>query len=276
MKKILFSALTILSVAFTSAQNFPSTKVELLQDKIVKPKKYNDSDKKFHYKNFYSTFNIENGEIKDLDDLRLFATSKYSFISDYEKLVGKEFKVMKIYPPKNSKKYVLELKNEEFGTVYYNYSPDYEFDFELEVVGGIELPEGFYCNNISTEKDKFTKETTYTTDFADGISFVKVVKNNVPKVYMQVNTAGSTLNVGKQGLIVLLNNGGKIQKPTAKIKVDKTSSGGGYVYSTFVELNKNDIATLKQHLITATRLYIYDNDVEEGAKLKDMLKCLTK
>lgn len=276
MKKLLFSVLAILSVAFANAQNFPSTKVELLQDKTVKPKRYNDSDKKFHYKNFYSTFNIEKGEIKELDDLRLFATSKYSFISDYEKLVGKEFKVVKIYPPKNSKKYVLELKNEEFGTIYYNYSPDYEFDFELEVVGGIELPEGFYCDKISTEKDKFTGETTYTTDFADGVSFVKVVKNNVSKLYMQVNTSGSTLNVGKQGLIVLLNNGGKIQKPTAKIKVDKTSSGGGYVYSTFVELNKNDITILKQHLITATRLYIYDNDVEEGAKLKDMLKCLTK
>nr|DAS88617.1 MAG TPA: hypothetical protein [Caudoviricetes sp.] len=276
MKKIFLSVVSVLLVSFVAAQNFPSTKVELLQDKVVKPKQYDDSYKKFHYKNFYSTFDSEKGEIKDLDDLRLFATSKYSFISDYEKLVGKEFKVVKIYPPKNSKKYVLELKNEDFGTVYYNYSPEYEFDFELEVVGGIDLPEGFYCDKVSTENDKFTGETTYTTDFEDGISFVKIVKNKIPNFYMQINTTGSTLNVGKKGLIVLLDNGTKIQKPNAKIDVSTTSSGGGYVYSAFVSLTKNDISLLKQHNITAARLYIYDSNIEGGFKLKDMLKCITK
>src|SRR5690606_30521893 len=138
--------------------------------------------------------------------------------------------------------------------------------------GGLDLPEGFYCKDIETTTDKFTNEITSRSDYSEGISFLKITKNGSSKVYLAINESGSTVNVGKKGLILLLENGKKIEKPNAPIDVEAGRSN--YVYSAFIELTKAEIDLIINNPITADRLYIYDGEIKFGAKLSEYLKCL--
>lgn len=272
MIKTTLSFLLLLFASIAKAQDFPYTQVSLLEGKTVKPIVISEQSRQFHYKNFYQSYDTETHSIDSFSDPHFLAKSKYSSYSPYNELVGKEFKVIKIYQQKNKDKFIIELHNEELGTVFYDYNSNYEHDFELEVVGGIEYPEGFFCDKIEVEKDKFTKKTTYITDTRDGISFFKFTSGSTSNFYISANSAQSSLNTGKKGLFILLENGIKIQKPNAKVKVDVY--GTDYVYNVFEQLNKNDISLLKKYKITNVRIYTYDEEVNSGVILKDMFKCL--
>lgn len=279
MKRLLLLTVILIS-SITYGQNFPAESVDLLLDKMVKPKVLEKSMQNYAYKNFYSKFDTISKKLnKYKKNHRAFPKS--TFQSDYNKLVGKEFKVIKIYNQETTlssgegRYYVLELESAELGTVFYNYDSKYDFEFELEAVGGLELPEGFYCKDIETTTDKFSGETTASSDYSEGIKFLKIIKNGSSKIYMAINESGSTLNVGEKGLILLLENGNKIERPNAKIDVD-TGSGRNYVYSAFIELTKKEIDLITKNPITDDRLYIYDGEVKYGAKLSEYLKCLTE
>lgn len=279
MKKLLLLSIILIS-GLTYGQDFPAKSVDLLLNKTVKPKALKESMQKYAYKNFYSKFDTVSKKLEKYKKGHR-AFPKGTFQSDYDKLVGKEFLVTKIYDQKSTlssdegRYSVLELKNPELGTVFYNYDSKYDFEFELEVVGGLELPEGFYCKDIETTTDKFNGETTASSDYSEGIKFLKITKNGSSKIYMAINESGSTLNVGEKGLILLLENGNKIERPNAKIDVD-TGSGRNYVYSAFIELTKKEIDLIINNPITDDRLYIYDGEIKNGAKLSEYLKCLTK
>ena len=162
------------------------------------------------------------------------------------------------------------------GTIFYDYDGKYDFKFELRIVSDIQLPKDFYCDDIEVKKDKFNGEIKYTTPIKSGITFIKIEKNGHSTIYMSIYEHGSTLNVGKSGLILLLENGKKISKPNAKIDVDVATNG--YRYNAFIRLNENDINLLKKYKITDDRLYIYDGTIsgEAGNLIKEYLKCLTK
>lgn len=280
MRKILLLIAVLIS-GISFGQNFPAESVDLLLNKTVKPMTLEETMQRYAYKNFYAKFDTDTKKLeKYKKGHRAFPSGTSQ--SDYNKLVGKEFKVVKIYdqtPTLSSdagRYFVLELQNEELGTVYYDYDSKYDFSFELEVVGGLELPEGFYCKDIETTTDKFSGEITESSDYSEGIKFIKSTKDGVSKIYMAINEPGSTLNVGKKGLILLLENGKKIERPNADIDAKVNTSGKNYVYSAFIELTKAEIDLIINNPITDDRLYIYDGEIKNGAKLSEYLKCLTK
>lgn len=264
------TAVLSFSLLFTTifySQNFPGNDIELLSNKELKVLAKDETLQKYGFADFYKDEKLKN---------------KYecceSYNSKYLSLVDKVFKVISYEPYKNiigTDKYKLKIENSETGVIYFDYDPKYDFKFPFEVVGGLTLPEGFYCKNIQQNTDKFTGEIKSTTDYSEGISFIKVVKDKTTKIYISVNEAGSTVNVGKKGLILLLENNKRIEKPEAPIDV-KVNSSGGYTYSAFVELNVNDLALLKENKITDDRLYVYDGTIKNGEKLKEYVKCLTK
>ena len=276
MKKLLFLTV-LLATAVSFAQNFPGNDVELLLGKNVKPKSIEESLQKYSYKNFYVKFDTISKKLeKYKKNHRLLPVSET--VSDYDKLVGKEFKVVNIFEQKsllssdNGRYSILVLENDELGKVFYNYDSKYDFNFELEVIGGLDLPEGFYCKDIEVSKDKFDGKITHNTPYSEGISFIKVIDKNVEHIYISVREPGSTPNVGKKGLILLLKNDQRIDRPEAKIDVDV--SGKNYVYSTFIELNDNEVDLIIENPITDNRLYIYDGAIKNGEKLSEYLKCL--
>src|SRR5690606_24079964 len=132
-KILLLFAIAISASSF--GQNFPAESVELLLDKTVKPMALEESMQRYAYKNFYSQFDTISKKLeKYKKGHRAFPSG--TFQSDYNKLVGKEFKVVKIYDQtptlsSDAGRYsVLELRNEELGTVYYDYDSKYDFSFE--------------------------------------------------------------------------------------------------------------------------------------------------
>lgn len=278
MKKILLLTAVLIS-SITVGQNFPAESLDLLLNKTVKPLTIEESMQRYAYKNFYSQFDTISKKLEKYEDgHRAFPNG--TFQSDYNKLVGKEFKVIKIYDQtptlsSDAGRYsVLELHNSELGTIFYDYDSKYDFNFELEVVGGLELPEGFYCKNIETTTDKFTGETTASSDYSEGIKFLKISKSGTSKIYLTINESGPTLNVGKKGLTLLLENGKKIERPNTDIEVKASRSN--YVYSAFIELTKAEIDLIINNPITDDRLYIYDGEIKNGSKLSNYLKCLIK
>lgn len=282
MKKIILLISASLLTFGVFSQSFPGEDVQLFLNVKVKPKEIDKSLQEYHYKNFYKVFSGK--EFLKKKKNKPFATGKsHSPLSDYESLRNKEFIVKKIeeIPPKysfSSKEYALELFNEELGTIYYEYDPRYEHDLELEVVGGLKLPDDFYCKKMEVKKDKFEDKTTTYTPYSSGISFMKVASNGQKSIYLSINETGSTVLVNKKGLYLLLENDKKISRPETKIDVKVNKSGSGYIYNAFIRLTDEEIELLKENRITDNRLYIFDGTVKKDSadKIIGFLKCLTK
>jgi len=284
MKKIIFTSILCLTFLNIFSQSFPENNHELLLNKTVKPKEISETLQKYAYKNFYLEFDKEKKQFtKDDKKNKPFATGpSYSVISDYTKLVGKEFKVLEIFEivPKYSfsgKEYAVEIENAEIGKIFYKYDPKYEHSFELEVIGGLDYPQDFFCSKIEQQKDKFEDKTTFFTPTENGISFVKTIDKGKTFIYLNVRVNGSTLNVSEKGLNILFEDGTKFTKPEAKIDT-KVSSGSGYIYSAFIQLTTAEIKILSEKNITDTRVYIYDGTVDKDSakKIREYLKCLSK
>lgn len=132
------------------------------------------------------------------------------------------------------------------------------------------------CSKIEVTIDKFSGDTTYTSPYKPGymdiIHFVKVNGTT----YMSLKAYGSTLNVGQKGVIILLADGTKIEKPDEKIDADVNSSTGGWDYSAFVRLDESDIEKMTKSSVTDFRLYIYDSKVlpKKATLYQEYLKCL--
>jgi hypothetical protein len=266
-----------------SEKGFPGNSPELLLNKTIKPKEVRESLQEYSYKNFFLEFNKKEKKFtRDERTNKPFPSGPaYNLRSDYSKLVGREFKVIAIYEIASVfKEYAIEIEHETIGTIYYKYNPEFEFDFELEVIGGLNYPEDYpedhFCKEIRHKVDKFENEESFFTPTEAGISFMKTIINGKPNIYLIVRIVGVTLNVREQGLFILFSDGTKIMKPEAKIDVG--ASGGGYVYKAFIALTKEEINLLSNKIITDTKLFIYERtvDKESAVKIKEYLKCIVE
>lgn len=259
IKKILLFALIVISIK--AQAQFPGKHPELLLNKEVKVKPLSETFKKLGYRNFH-----KNSEMKILDKP----------IKE-ELLVDKIFKVTDVTPfdSYGVKKYIIKIESGK-DIYFYEYDSRLSSNYSLEVIGGLTFPEGFYCDDLKTETDKFTGELRVNTPVSDGISFLKVTKGNSSTYFMSVVEAGATPKVGAIGLILLLTNGKRIEKPTAPIDVKVNTGARGYLYSAFITLTPDDIKLLTENLITNDRLYVFDGIIKNGQKISEYLKCLIK
>lgn len=267
-----FKKMITLGLFFASfglfAQNFPGKDVELLVGKEIKVLPKAESLQKYGYDGFYKDFNLK----------KKYACCQ-SYNSKYKELENKIFKVLSYEPYTNgigTNKFKLQIENAETGIIYFDYSSEYEHSFPFEVIGGLDFPEGFLCKDIEETKDKFTDKITYRTPFSEPIVFVRVKDKEQVSTFMSITVYGSTVNVGKTGAIILLDNGEKIEKPDAKIDTKVSEYGKGYDYSAFISLSDEEIEMLKNRIITDVRLYVYDSSIKSGAKLKEYLKCISE
>lgn len=266
MKQIIIFVFILISFISIS-QNFPDKHVELLLGKELKVKediKYKGSG----YNDFYNDSNF-------IMTNHLYPT-KYFLETQYDSIVNKSFNLISFYPyldKHDKQRYKLKLQNNRIGIVYYDYDPTFDFDFPFEVIGGLTYPEGFFCDKIEVITDKFNGETRINSPIR-GVFFSKVKKGKESSTYLFLRTPGSTVNVNIKGVIILLENGFKIEKPNAKIDVEV--GGQNFLYSTLIELNETDIKLLTSNKMTDYRLYIYDNTIRYGNELIEYIKCISK
>lgn len=271
MRKTLLLLFYLASTVALYAQDFPGRHYGLLLNKELIVKPLSENLKQFGYQNFYTVRNFSS----IADKRKIIYNTSDGFSTRYDALENKTFTVSEITPHEGiygRRKAVLSLHNDEIGTIYYEYDSERGYYFPFEVKDGLASPEGYFCTDISEKVDKFTGEIKYYSPTVDGIMFLRVKSKEFDVTYMYISEEGSTLNVGENGLILLLSDGSKIEKPNAKIDVD--SEERGWLYSAFVELTDEDKAKLSKYEITDNRLYVYDGIVHSGKVIKEYLKCI--
>ncbi len=264
MKKLLLIASLLISMIGNAQFQFPETEVNLILNKELKVIPDENSLSK-HYRNFYKSLDFDRtNELENNYDMLAGKTFKVTAIDNYNGVTGRQL-------------HKLTLTNPEIGTVYFNYNPSLSFEFPFEIIGGIKMPDGYYCNQFRTVTDKFTGITTTISKPFNGTSFMKTKGATKTTYFLDLSALSPTAVVGKTGVTILLANGKKISKPNAKIDIDANTSGGrNFKYTSMIELTKADIAMLTESPITDARLYIFDTQYKEGIKMMETLKCLIK
>ena len=123
------------------------------------------------------------------------------------------------------------------------------------------------ATKISVKKDKFNGTTTWSSpSFGSGIAattakrvkFIKVLDGVNTTTYLSLTTYGATLNIGEKGLILLFQDGTKLEKPNAEVD-SKSDSGTVYwEYSTFTRISDEELEMFASKKIDSFRLYIYE------------------
>ena len=129
------------------------------------------------------------------------------------------------------------------------------------------------CDEITKSNDKFEDIVRYSTptstQFGGFISALKVIDGDNSRVYLRLYANGQTLNVDEKGVILLFDDGSKLEWPTEKLEVEYKDFGYGntaWRYSAFILLNDEEISMLSSKTINSYRLYIYDIDVSSTKK----------
>jgi len=259
MKKILFALLIMPILLF--GQTYPKDAIEPLVGKEIKllPSTSETVIKNGYY-NFY-----------DNPDLSFRSRIK----AKHEKFSNQLFQIKSFKKNAGDSKdeISIELYNKKIGTVYYGYKPFSEGFWIFEVIGGLSFHDGYFCRDIEIKEDKFTGVKKYNSPTDKHVFFIK--EKDV--IYLYLKSHGKTLNINPKGIIILLDDGSKIENNTSIIDV-KTDGYGDYNYSVLFPLTADEIKKLSEHQITDYRLYVYDFkiDVGEGWFYREYLKCLTK
>ena len=122
-------------------------------------------------------------------------------------------------------------------------------------------------SEITMEKDKFDGTTTWRSPFF-GTGLLAYAKKKIRftrtqekdgniSYYLSLRTYGLSLYTNKEGFILLFEDGSRLEKPKAKVDV-KSSQGGYWEYSVFVELSKEELDMFANKKVDSFRIYIYD------------------
>jgi hypothetical protein len=141
------------------------------------------------------------------------------------------------------------------------------------------------CEQIDYEFDKFTNKKTFLTPYeadtksptmtTSQMDFIKVITSKVPQpvYFLDLRTVTESTLKDIKGVILLLKNGNKINKPNATIKVQLYGEFKS-VRSAFLTLTSSDLEQLKLSPITGFRLYDSDQAVSDPQAYLIWLNCL--
>jgi hypothetical protein len=256
MKK-LFLLLFLVSMSGFSQKDLSYRFPELLVGKKIRITKDDDYLKKSGYYNFYKK-----------QDLRYNSKINASFENYY----NLDFTLISISDKDNLERQTLELKNDKLGTIYYQYTNHLGGSgWIFSPVEELIIPDDYLCKYIVTETDKFTGKTSSKTTSSE---YIQLYKED-GRIMLYLQTPGSTLNIGKTGIIILLADGSKIENNTALIEA-KASRYSGYDYSVLFSLKPDEIEKLKKSYITDYRLYVYDFQPHEPLFIQKEFNCILK
>lgn len=247
MKKIMMLFALCIGLTATAQVNYPYKRPQLLLGKEVTIKPISEHMRRYEpgYKGFYA-------------DSKMFTVYKKinALETDPDAFGDRKFKVIAIDSTKNSyagiygqpeydKKITLEDTAGE--KVYYQYE---RRSYSLVVVGGLDLPADFYCDFIKKDQDgNFT-----TNEDIPHINVVKTKKGGVTKYSLSYDLPQSGAEPGL-GMTFLLENGKKIDRPKAFVKIHGRTATPRLNGS--IELTAAEIALLKESNVASVTLNKY-------------------
>ncbi len=216
------------------------------------------------------------GTLKDCqtvyNDNVLYPEKDYKFNTSKTKLEGRIFSVDKIinnegndFSGKASRinAPILILKDTTTKEIiYFKYDVKYATtSYGFPFLTNISLPEEYFCNKLESKKDDFTGEITIQNPYSWKTNeyIYKIIDKSNTTYYLSLNAYGNTVTVGGKGVIILFEDGSKLEKPDQKIDVKVGEKD--YDYSCFIRLSKEDIELLRKNKISKYRLYIYDTNL---------------
>ena len=115
--------------------------------------------------------------------------------------------------------------------------------------------------NYFSSEDKFNGEKTYYSPFTENISITRIVgKKGIASQFIKIDVKGSTLNYRCKGLLILFENGLKINRPNEIVDTDYSD---GFSYGVWFKPTSKEISLFKKYKITDVRLYIYDAHISD-------------
>lgn len=221
------------------------------------------------------------------DNNVIYPETRYTFNTEKDSLKNRIFRVEEIIgkdgsaflPNVSLDKPIFILRDTTTKqAIYYVYDKEYEHNFPF-LTSKITLDVNVICAKIEHQKDDFTNEITINNPIIEGSSvspmiIYKIIKNGKVSYFLSLHTYGSTINVGGTGVIILFDNGTKLNKPT--IKIDVEYDGTGYEYSAWIPLTEIEVKTLTTKKISKFRLYVYDEEVNSSfaEKFSVYVKCV--
>jgi hypothetical protein len=144
--------------------------------------------------------------------------------------------------------------------IYFIYDQTFSFNFPF-LTSPIKLDKNAICEKIIRKIDDFTGAITINSPFFEGSNssdavIFKEIKNGKATYDLNLTAYGSTVSVDGKGVIILFEDGTKINKTTQKVDVKAKESN--FEYSVYITLSPNDLILLKTKKIAKFRLYIYD------------------
>jgi len=135
--------------------------------------------------------------------------------------------------------------------------------------------------DINKEYDQFRGTTRYFTNYVKWMSFAKVITGKDTLFFLSMWTQSTVPNYHSKGVIVLFQDGSKIEKPEEKIdcKIGAVSQYGTiYNYATTILLTEKEVEQFKTKLATGFQLFLPERTWGEkkAVKIQESFNCLLK
>lgn len=162
--------------------------------------------------------------------------------------------------------------------IYYWYNKRDEYSFPF-LTSNIKIDIEVLCSKIKKKTDDFTDEIKINSPIIDGgksapVILYKTIKNGKAIYDLRLQSYGNTPSVDGKGVIILFEDGTKMNKPAIKIDVGVDKSR--YVYSAYIQLTETEVKSLSIKKINKFRLYVYDQELKQvyAEKITNYVKCV--
>lgn len=162
--------------------------------------------------------------------------------------------------------------------IYYWYDNSDEYSFPF-LTSNIKIDIEVLCSKIKKKTDDFTDEIKINSPIIDGgksapVILYKTIKNGKAIYDLRLQSYGNTPSVDGKGVIILFEDGTKMNKPAIKIDVGVDKSR--YVYSAYIQLTETEVKSLSIKKINKFRLYVYDQELKQvyAEKITNYVKCV--
>lgn len=257
-------AVLMLSLYAVAQESFPAKHPELLKGKDLKVIATNESEVS-GYSNFYS----------DSEMMKTYMPSKKNYDTDTNALLGKQLKVVKIDSLINpyQKMCRITLVGNDGTNIYYKYDGKFDIDYPFEVIGGLTLPEGFYCEYVT--KEASGSLVVYNTLIGRGIRISKRINAGKASYTMSFNVFGKKDTNGPVTKVTLFLENNKTIIDTNQMFYS-TLESNEYKYSFTISLTEAQVQLLAQNKIISVKAGELDMPFQKKIKLQEVVKCMQK
>ena len=257
---------TIFFSVLVNAQDYPRNKPQLLLNKEVKITPLNSNTIKYYggYDGFYSD-----------EFLREIYKKNARLVTDPDAFTNRTFKVTGVEPISTGDRFKVKLEDISSGKViYFKYNPISSSGYYFEIKGGLDLAEDFYCDLIK-EVSRENEPQRFIYMERPVFVLLKTEIDGVETYLLELELSTDEDEDGK-GMVIVLENNKKIEKPNLDVKKQIKSETPHY--TAYIALTSQEIDLLKSNKILSYKIYKFNASMpqEYSENIRGALNCMTR